>query len=281
MINPFRKKMPIGLDIKIRLRIFRAYLSSRRPTLSAFGAGLLVPVIATYVFIINPNQTQSPIDTEAVVSAIYDAQASEIAKAETGIYHIKRTIKEGGDKPSFVALASDGSTPEVTERVDEVETWQHNDTALALIESNGTDRSFEAYLSREHNGELGLHHYGPVDQERENDRVAYDDAHDLASLYTNFTSLDRPAVPVLPDNAELMEITEDTASFAYVPAEGLEIVAIVDLSTNLVVEEIIYMIGDDNRYEMTTITYAERLVIPAEQFDSIFDPNQFAYDQIS
>lgn len=274
--------MPIGLDIKIRLRIFREFFNGRRNVLSAFGAGLLVPVIASYLFVFNSTEAPPPIDTQAIVSAVYEAQAAEIAKSETGIYHIKRIIKEGHDKSAFVALYLGERAPKVTERVDEVETWQHNDTALALIESNGTERSFEAYLSRERDGELGLYHYGPKDQTLKEDRKAYDEAHDLATLYTEYTSLKRPGVPVLPEGALLKKVDAKIALFVYKPAEVLEVEAVVDMETKLVTQEIIYVLDDaGNRFEMTTVRYTDRSVIPAEKFEQIFDPMQFAYVQIS
>ncbi|MDB9944426.1 ParB N-terminal domain-containing protein [bacterium] len=171
---------------------------------------------------------------------------------------------------------------EVEARVDVVETWQHNDTALALIESNGTEYSFEAYLSREHDGALGLHHYGSDYHSLKEGRGQYDAAHDLASLYTGYTSLERPGVPVLPENAELVEVNDRVARFVYRPAAGLEVEAVIDLETKLMTEEIIYVLNKEgNRFEMTTIRYAERSVIPAEEFEEIFDPTQFEYVQIS
>jgi hypothetical protein len=274
--------MPLGLDIKIRFRLFRVYLGSRRSMLSAFGVGLLVPMMAAYLFVINQSPIPIPLDTSAIVQSVHEAQDAEIAKSETGIYHVKRIISEGRDKSDFVALSAGQTAPEVVTRVDAVETWQHNDTALALIESNGTARSFEVYLAREHDGVLGLHHYGPINQQPEEEREVYDLAHDLASLYTDFTSLNRPGVPVLPKGATLLELTDDVARFIYTPAEGLEIEAVVELETKLVVEVIIYVLDEEgNRFEMTTIRYADRSVIPAEKFEEIFDTQKYAYETIS
>jgi hypothetical protein len=238
--------------------------------------------MAAYLFVVNQSPAPTPFDTSVIVQLVYDAQDAEITKSETGIYHVKRIISEGNDKSDFVALSAGGTAPEVVTRVDAVETWQHNDTALALIESNGTERSFEAYLSREHDGVLGLHHFGPADQKPEEEREVYDAAHDLASLYTDFTSLNRPGVPVLPKGATLLELTDDTARFVYTPAEGLEIEAIVELETKLVVEEIIYVLDEEgSRFEMTTIRYADRSVIPADKFEEIFDTQKYAYEAIS
>jgi len=274
--------MPVGLDIKIRLRIFRAYFVGRRALLSAFSAGLLVPILATYMFVVKPVDAPPLVDTGAIVASVYEAQAAEITKSETGIYHVKRIIKEGSDKPAFVTRVAGEGIPAVTERVDEIETWQHNDTALALIESNGTAYGFEAFLSLEHDGELQLHHYGGDAHIVDQTRKAYDAAHDLATLYTEYKSLERPGVPVLPKGAQLQEVTSEKAFFVYRPVEGLEIEAVIDLKTKLVVEEIIYVLDENgDRFEMTTVLYADRSVIPAEEFEKIFDPSQYEYAQVS
>lgn len=282
MKHPFRKKMPLRLDIQIRIRLLFAYLGKHRHVWSAFGAGLLVPVMATYLFFVSPGEVSDTIDQDAVVQAIYTAQAAEIEKSETGIYHIKRVISEGSDKPAFVAATLGTPAPAVPRRVDEVETWQHNETALAMIESNGSERSFEAYLTREHNGSLGLHHFGPKDQDVDTDRLPYDQAHDLASLYSSYTSLETPPMPVLPAEADVIAVTESDIQFSYRPAAGLMVVAVVDLNSKLITEEIIYVVNEaGDEYEMTTVRYTERSVLPADAFEEIFDATQFDYTQIS
>jgi len=283
MKNPFRKKMPLGLDIKIRLRIFRAYLASKRSVLGAFGVGLMVPVIATYMLVINTDDAPTVVNTQAIVAAVQSAQKEEIKKSETGIYHVKRVISEGNDKPDFVAFATKQNIPTVPVRVDTVETWQHNETALALVESNGTNYGFEAFLSVEHDGGLQLHHYGEDKHEIDGTREAYDKAHDLASLYTSYKSLERPDVPVLPEAATFKNTNESAtlAYFTHSPAAGLEIEYAVDLNSNLVVEEVIYVLTEDaKRFEMTRVAYTERDVVPAEKFDEVFNPSQFDYEMI-
>lgn len=283
MSNPFRKQMPIRTDLRIRWRLLCAWVSDHAAlSIAAF----MVPALAVWLFMIAPSSTQLPdttIDVVSLVTDIRSAQAAELARAENSIYHVTRKISEGGDKPEFVRAVL-GSSEAVEPRVDMIETYQHNETALALIESNGTKRPFEAFLSRTHaDGALSLHHYGPQRRLVDKDRTAYDEAHDLATLYSDYTSLQRPAIPVLSVEAEFVDINPATnqARFRLAASESLTIETFVDLETKQVVEEVIYVLVDDTVYEMTRVTYLAREVLPAERFEEIFDPNQFEYSVIA
>lgn len=281
MKNPFIKPMPLRLDMKIRFRLLRAWW--RRRSSKALWGGMLfaVPALAILLFIMVPQN--SLVSEQSLVRAIKSAEQAELAKGSDSIYHITRVITEGKDKPSFVAkeLGREVSAPQ---RVDVVSAWQHNDTALALIESNGTEQSLEVFLSREHEGSLSLHHYAEGAQMVVPERVAYDAAHDLASLYTAYTTLERPTIPVLQDGAILLEVSQDRKSARFVTelGEGLALESVIDLSTYLVVEEIIYVTGETGkRFEMTRISYTDRELIPAEQFEEIFDPTEYAYEVVT
>lgn len=282
MSNPFRKKIPWSLDLKIRYRVAVKSLTKRWQSLLPFGALLVVPAMAAFLFFINAEQPTEP-DTAELVAAIREAQASELAKSTEGIYHTKRMVVEGSDKDTFVAVSLTEVEQPLPPRVDVVETWQHNDTALALIESDSTERPFEVFLSREHNGILGLHHYGPKERALSITRQQYDDVHDIATLYGSYRSLERPAVPILPEQASFARIDElqQVALFEDRTKEGLVVTYVVDLSTKLVEEEIIYVVTEDAQFEMSRIVYLERSVVPADQFETIFDPTRFAYEQIS
>jgi hypothetical protein len=285
MKHPFIKSMPKRLDWKIRWRIFRAGVRQQYKVLGSFGIGLALPVAAMWMFLlVTPlSPTPSSVEPLALVAEIRLAQQQEEAVASEGIYHVKRIITEGIDKPDFVAL-QEGEVVSAPQRVDVVETWQHSDTALALINSNATKKPFEAFLSREHDGKLALHHFGSGEGVVPSEREAYDQAHDLASLYTDFRSLNRPAIPVLSASATLARIdtTTNRAWFTERVNDTIIIESAVDLNTKLVVEEIIYVIPvADERYEMTRITYEGRQVLPAEQFEEIFNPSTFPYEQVA
>lgn len=275
--------MPLRLDIKIRVRLFFAWLTSIQKRVAFVGGLLLVPAIASLLLIVQTERVSAPTtsDVGSLVAVIREAQIDETEKGASGIYHVIRTIEEGAHKSDFVAYTT-GENIITQPRRDVVETWQHNDTALALIESNQSERSSEVFLSLEHNGVLALHHYGPKDEVRTSQRIAYDAAHDLSSLYTEYSSLERPVVPVLPLSAKLVAIDQQKseARFSYSPQAGLEIIAVIDLGTKLMTEEVIYVEIEEDRFEMTRIRYSDRSVLPAEEFESVFDPKKFAYVQV-
>lgn len=280
MKNPFVQKMPLGTDIKIQLRLVREWLKQHR----AIGLGVfLVPALTVWLLVFNTDQ--GTLDGAALVAEVRAVQLAEAAQAEENIYHVVKEITEGADKANYVAEVLNVPQTKTTQRTDRIETYQHSDTALALIESNGTERSFEAFLSRVHDdGNLSLHHYGPKTTEVEAARASFDQAHDLASLYTEFTSLDRPTIPVLAETAELIAIDENTnqAQFRTVLSDTITIVSFVDLSTKQTVEDIIYVKGSgEQTYEMTRVAYIEREIIPATEFESVFDLTQFEYEVIA
>lgn len=282
MKHPLHKKMPLRLDIQIRTKVFFLWLRKQQQFVSFFGGLLAIPAIALLLFIFQPTTPADQIDTDALVASIREAQELESKRSAEGIYHVRRVITEGAGKPDYVTY-SVGKEISTKPRTDIVETWQHNDTALALIESNGTERSFEAFLSLEHNGTLALHHYGPKDKQLETGRPAYDAAHDLASLYTAYSSLERPEVPTLPAEATFLKLdaSNQVASFLFAPADGLEIEYQVDVASGLVTEEIIYVLDQSGkRFEMTRVVYLERSIVPTESFDEIFNPEAYAYQQV-
>ena len=279
MKHPLHKKMPLRLDLQIRLRLLRARFQKRQKPIAFLGGLLLAPAVAMLLFFIQPSSEPTLLDTNGLITAIRTAQVSEIEKSATSIYHVKRIIVEGADKPEFVALTTGENVP-AESRTDVVETWQHNDTALALVESNQTARSFEAFLSIEHNGVLALHHYGPENRDLTSGRKLYDQAHDLSSLYQAYSSLSRPDVPTLPETATFtaVDTQTNTARFTHRPEPGIEVQYDVDIESKLVVTEIIYVLdSSEQRYEMTRISYLERSTFPPEAFAEIFDPLQFAY----
>lgn len=283
MKHPLIREMPRGLDRKIRLRLLGEWFVLRKKIIGTSLVSLAVPAVALYVLIATPEQTPPIFDNAEIAMLVREAQAAELRKSETGIYHVRRIIREGEGKPEFVRAVF-GETVPAEPRVDVVETWQHNDTALAIVESNGTERPFEAYLSREHDGVLGLYHYGPEASSVSSVRNLYDKAHDLASLYDSYRSLDRPDVPILPDAAELVAVerSQNVALFRYAAAENIDVVAYVNLTTYMVDEEIIYVRDEmGTKYEMTRVLYAGRSVVPAEYFDETFDPTAYSYRQIS
>ncbi len=280
MTNPLRQKMPWQTNLRIRRRLLLAWVFDH----PAFAAtAFLMPMAAVWVFFFVGTPTTTPTyDQATIVAEIRAAQTAELARAQTGIYHLKREIVEGGDKPAFVAAVL-GTPAIAAQRVDVVDTYQHDDTALALIESNGTDRPFEAYLTRVHDtNELTLHHYGPAVAKKESARAAYDEAHDLRSLYTEYTTITKRSIPILDERAELLTIDEvaGVAHFRTVIDDTISIVSVVDLDTKLVTEDIIYVTTagrSTSSYEMTRVTYKERQVIPSDQFDTVFDPARYDY----
>jgi hypothetical protein len=278
MKNPFIKKMPLGTDIRIRLRLLRAQVVAH----PARSLGVvLVPALTAWVFLVG-GVTESTFNEEVFVVEVRAAQEAELQQAAGGIYHVVREISEGSEKPAYVTEVM-GETKAVSARVDRVETFQHSDTALALVESNGTERPFEAYLSYEHGESLALHHYGPKETEVPAERITYDAAHDLATLYADYTSLESPAVPVLPEDANFVSVNEAAgyARFETKVNEDVTVASHVDLTSKLVVEEIIYVTSDTDEYEMTRISYTNREVLPAEQFDEVFNPSQFEYSIVA
>ena len=276
MSNPFRQTMPLSTDMKIRVRLWRAWVSDHKAL--SVGA-LLVPAMAAWMFLVVP---ANQVSIETLVAEIRAAQIAEQERAEDSIYHVVREITEGQDKSQYVAAVL-GVETKAAARTDRIETYQHSDTALALIESNGTNQPFEAFLSREHeDGALSLHHFGPAIAEVGEDREVYDEAHDLASLYTAYTSLERPDIPLLSEKATFVGVDTETnqAHFKTVLNDAITVDSFVDLDTKLIVKDVIYVSDGDDTFEMTQVAYVERDVIPAEEFETIFDPTQFAYEVI-
>jgi hypothetical protein len=282
MKNPLHKKMPLWLDIKIRMRLLLAVLSKYKKSTVFVGGLFAAPALAALLLFVQTDSNLNNNDTLALVTSIREAQAAEIERSAEGIYHVKRVIEEGSGKSGYVAKIL-GEELSTEARTDIIETWQHNDTALALINSNETESSFEAFLSIEHDGKLAMHHFGLKDQDVTSERLAYDEVHNLSSLYTEYKSLETPKVAVLPEGADFVELDtkNKVALFTYSPSEGLQVEYEVDLDSKLVVAEIIYVLDDTGaRFEMTRTAYLERTVVPASSFDEIFNPEQFAYQAV-
>ncbi len=272
--------MPFMVDIRIRMRLARVWLANHRSLLVGL---FVVPVVcAVYLLLFTPT-INTEFDSIAFTQAVQAAQIEELNKAQQGIYHVVREIHEGADKPAYVANIMGESTTTLA-RVDVVETYQHNDTALTLIESNTSARSFEAFLSRTHDdGGISLHHYGPVDGVSQAGRAVYDTAHDLRTLYDSYTSIESPHVPVLADNAVFSAYNADTNTAKFITdiSETISITSIVDVTTNQVIEDIIYVTADDEVFEMSRIVYRQRSVVPATQFDTIFATDTYDYTVIT
>jgi hypothetical protein len=281
MKHPLIQLMPLKLDIKIKQLLLAAWWHKQSNKLLISSAVLVVPALAILLYVVLP--TQPTANEETIVQAVRAAQQAELARSSEGIYHMTRVITEGADKPAFVTEQT-GREVVAPMRVDVLQTWQHNDTALAIVESNTTAQPIEVYLSREHNGTLALHHYAEGQQVVPENRDIYDQAHDLASLYTAYMSLERPSIPVLAEGAQIISVSEDgtSARFETVVAEGLRIESLVDLSTNHITEEVIYVVNDSGEdFEMTRITYIARELLPADEFEEIFDPTRYAYETIA
>jgi hypothetical protein len=278
--NPFLITMPPRLNLLIRFRLWREAVRRRVGSPLRFALAVGAPALAAIVLFVS---IPGPTDTTALAAEIYEAQEAERARSETGIYHVKRIISEGKDKPAFVAYLT-GASATAPVRSDEVETFQHGRNALALIRSNGTERPFEVFLARADAGRESLHHFGPKRAERLENRRVFDRAHDLASLYESYRSLgDRP-LPLLSQKAELVTVDRraGVVQFETAIGERLVLVSTVSLDTKQVVAETIYVLDRrDRRYEMTTITYTERSVLPASEFDSIFSPTRYEYELVA
>ena len=281
MKYPFQKKMPLGMHLRILMRLTHAWCAAH---LSQIAMVLLAPALAVFFFLVVPLSQAPAFDATLFVSEVYAAQAAEQQKASEGIYHVVREIYEGSEKPAYVALQT-GSDVVTPVRVDRIETYQHNETALAVVESNSAVRPFEVFLSRIHDeATLALHHYGPVvHPEIPPERQTYDEVHNLASLYSSYTSLDTPTVPVLSSDAVFVSIDEttNTARFTTQLDESLRLESVIDLDTKLVVEEYILITEAGSEYEMTRVVYLAREVVPASEFETVFDATAYEYEVVA
>ncbi len=285
MTNPLIKQLSRSTDRRIRLRLrliaISRWIQDRK---RVFVLGIGAPLVAATVLVLavfSPNYSgiAPRADIERIAFNVREAQAREIEKTETGIYHLKRVIREGYDKPAFVALTKGDVLPAPL-RVDTIESWQHNDISLALVTSTAHEHAFRAYLAVPHNGEIGVHFFG----EERNDtlpesRHAFDAAHDLGTLYTAFRTDERPSIPLIPDDAELVSISP--LIFAFSPADSLLVHAQIDPETYLITQETIFVAHDTAHFEMTVIEYLDRAFLPAEAYDEIFTPERYPFTRIS
>ncbi len=277
MTNPFIKKIPTSTDIKIRFRILMFVVKKYRTNRNMFFLGVLSPLISVWLFVfLTSINLQPDID---ILAQIRMAEASELAKAEEGIYHLRWYVTEGVDKPRLVAN-NFGREINTIPRTDVLETWQHGDNVLAFINSNALVREFDVYLSIAQDDDVSLHHYGGNDREVDSNRYYYDEVHDLSSIYTAYTSLERPGIPKLPKQAEMVKVDETNRQtiFSFKPNDKVIIESVVDMETMLVKEEIIYLSDENNEwYQVTRISYESREIIPATDFEDVFDPEIFDY----
>lgn len=280
MKHPFQKNMPLGIDMRIRGRLLRAWGQSHTKVMLM---ATMVPAFAALLLVVAPPEEQSGFDAAIFIAEVYAAQEAEQKRAETGIYHVVREIHEGGQKPSYVA-AKEGYSVTAQARTDRVETFQHSETALTLVESNAREQAVEVFLSREHEeGTLALHHFSSSSKDAlDPARLQYDNAHDLASLYSEYTSLASPVLPLLSSEALFVAIEESsgTAIFATDLGETLRLESVVDIETKLVVEERIIITEREVEYEMTRVVYLEREVMPASEFEKIFDATAYEYEVV-
>jgi hypothetical protein len=281
MKNPFVTNIPFILDTKIRWRLLVSWWKKSIPKQTVpFGLGVVLPIVA--IFLINIfSPTPDNFNIQTFILAVEAAEAEEITKAETGIYYTERIISEGIDKDAFVAT-TEGSIG-ATKRIDHIKTYQHNETAIIYINSNETKFEEEVFLKRYHGDDLQLHHHGAKLRPVTPERAVFDNVHDLASLYSTYTSLEHPSIPLLPAEAEFVSVdkSNDVAVFETKIDDTITLRSQVSLDTKLVVTEHIFVRAAGKNYEMTTITYLERNVLPAQEFDTIFDPTQLAFTFIT
>lgn len=285
MNNPLIKQLSHKTDRRIRMRL--RFIATQRwiedqKRLLVLGVGAPVIAVAVLVLVFFAPSFSGVLegpDAERIALNVQAAQALELQKTETGIYHLTRVIKEGYDKPAYVAL-TEGAVLAAPQRIDVVESWQHNDISLALIESTAHDYAFQAYLAVPHEGEIGVHFYGdPRDEALPNTRVVFDQAHDLATLYSGYQTDERPSIPLIPENAEL--ISASPIIYAYAPAESLVIHAEIDPDTFLIIRETIFVTADNGQFEMSVIEYHDRELLPASAFDEVFSPERYPFTRIS
>ncbi len=274
--------MPQMTDMRIRVRLLIEVM--RRYPLRSAGL-MFVPAFMVILLVVQTGEqlTAPQLSRDMLVAEVYAAQAVEAERAAANIYHLVREIKEGKDKPQYVAAVM-GMATVTTARVDVVETYQHNDTALARITSNNAGRSFEVFLARQHDDEgRTLHHFGVDAITLSPARKLYDEAHNLASLYREFTTLGTPALPTLSSEATFVRLDEVTnqAVFSTRLSDTIVVESYIDLETYLIVEDVLYVTAADNRYEMTRVTYRKREVLPAAEFERIFDPKQYDFEVVA
>jgi len=281
MKHPLITKMPWRTDMRIKMRLLCA--SARRSPVQSFGM-IMVPAFALWLFMVaggtTPPSSVSPTD---FVAAVYAAEARVQEQAKTDIYHVVREISEGKDKSAYVASVM-GVATTAEPRIDVVETFQHHDTALARIQSNGRALAYEVFLARQHDTDtVALHHYGSDATVLSSARTVYDAAHDLTSLYEAYTKLDTQTVTGLPRTAVFKDIdtSANRVRFSHVPQEGIRVDIFVDVTTYQIVEEVIYVRTSDREYEMTRIAYKKREFVPAAEFERVFSPTQHTFTVIA
>ncbi len=275
MTHPFRHPMPRHLDHRIRRRLLVSFVRSwlTRPSTMLFGGVVFATALLAFIYIGPHAPTPAPATAVAFAEEVRAVNEAEAARASSAIYHVKRVIREGEDKPAFVASVLGEREPTLP-RVDTLETWQHSENAKVTLTSTGLSRPYQIFLSRAERNAVSLYHWGPEVAALPPERTAYDQAHDLGSLYTGFTSTSTPDLPFLPADAELLALPENTGAPArfLVRRDGLEIEYEVDPTTLLITRERIFVLVDGERFEMTVIEYLAREVIPAEEFDEVFTP---------
>ncbi|NBD73882.1 hypothetical protein GVX82_02470 [Patescibacteria group bacterium] len=283
MTNPFRRTIPRSLDRRIRVRLLGATLHAwvARPSSLLFGGVVFASAIVGFLYL-GERAPIAPESTVAFAREVHEANRAEEARAREAIYHVKRVIREGADKPAFVRAVLGAEAPALP-RVDTLETWQHSENAKVELTSTGLARPYQIFLSRAEERERGvsLYHWGPATAPKRPERAPYDEAHDLSALYPGFISTSTPTLPILPEDAELLEPGSSGSSARFVTrTETLEVIYEVDPRTLLPVRERIYVLADGERFEMTVVEYLAREVIPAERFDEVFTPEP-AFERIA
>jgi hypothetical protein len=278
MNNPFRKSMPLSTDLKIRCRIFGEWLRRHKV---GFSAMVAVPVVAAFVLFVMTPVTIGP-NTAGLVAEVRAAQKVTETQAREQVYYVLREVREGSGKAAYVEAVT-GERMETPQRVDRVESYQHNETAITRINSNTSARPFEVYLSRQHDAGLAMHHYGPIESTVSAERAEYDAVHDLTSLYEAYVTLATPTVPVLPEAAQFIEFDaqHNTLTFVDRRANATEVEYVVAVDTGQLLRETTFLNLDGTRYEMTTTTYLETTALPAATFATVFAPEQYDFTLIA
>lgn len=222
-------------------------------------------------------------EEQKIENSIRSAQEVERESAQEGIYYVSRQVAEGLGKPMY-AKEELGLTEETSRRFDRVDTYQQGDNVLTLISSTKTEGSFESFLSLvNEGGEVELWYHGSTTDVWSKERLAYDDIHNLSSLYGEFVAAGRPGLPLLDSDDEFLDINYETnrARFKHHQNESVWIDVYVNLDTEQVVEELLYVEGESGAvYEIAKVIYHEREVLEMERFREVFNMEEFPYEAI-
>lgn len=282
MKQPLYTTMPASLDRKLRWQFWRLLWQKRLGSVWLGVAGATVVYACFFMLFFTSSflGNQDQIDSQlALQNEIFEAQQVELAEARTGIYHVRRVIAEGRDKYDFV-LTQYPDAVLAPLRVDVVETWQHDKNARAQVRSTAHQYPEHEYLNRElDDGSVAVYLSLGREDIYPSEREPFDAAHDLGSLYADFATATAPSVPIVPGTAKLVSASPPV--MVDYPEAGIEVRYQLDPETLLVASEQIFILAENNRYEMTTITYTDRLLEPADAFAEIFGEPESDFERIA